>query len=147
MGRSRGWLASGILIGLLAGLGVFLLVRVLWFMPRTVTDTLHDNYRLVASRDGGKSLTFASRSSTLATAADIADAFAPAERINDPDGVFLRYQDAIVAVTSDGARGSRIYVDAEEDGYRRWYGYVGGTWGTYSGRGESFRGGGPSGGK
>ena len=40
-----------------------------------------------------------------------------------------------------------IYVDDEEEGYRHWYGHVGGYWGTYSSRAEDGRGGGPGSGK
>jgi len=79
----------------------------------------------------------------------IASAWKPAERINDPGGYFLRYNSAIVAVTAAGAgqAGSKIYVDDQRQGYNRWYPYIGGRWGTFSGPGETFRGGGPAAGK
>ena len=71
----------------------------------------------------------------------------PADRLNDSYGYFLRYRDDYVVVTSDGAGGSRIFVDDEEEGYRHWYGHVGGYWGTYSSPSEDNRGGGPGAGK
>ena len=46
-----------------------------------------------------------------------------------------------------GQAGSRIYVDDQRQGYNRWYPYIGGRWGTFSGPGETFRGGGPAAGK
>ena len=81
-------------------------------------------------------------------AASIAGKWKPAERLADPSGYFLRYRNDIVAVTAapEGG-GSRIFVDEERRGYARWYPYVGGYWGTYSGPGEGFRGGGPGAGK
>lgn len=89
---------------------------------------------------------YAASAAPRVVASDIADRWKPAERLVDPSGVFLRYADEIVAVTP-AEEGSRIYVDDEENGYARWYGHVGGWWGTYSGPGESFRGGGPGAGK
>jgi hypothetical protein len=51
----------------------------------------------------------------------------------------------VVVVPMKG--GSRIYVDDAKSGYRRWYGHVGGWFGTYSGPAEGLRGGGPGTGK
>jgi hypothetical protein len=61
-------------------------------------------------------------------------------------GVFLRYSDDVVSVVPQSG-GSRIIVDDEDSGYRRNYLFVGGFWGTFSGRGQGFRGGGPGSGK
>lgn len=77
---------------------------------------------------------------------DLRRAVRPAETFTDPGGYFLRYRDNIVAVTPEGT-GSRVYLDDDRRGYARWYPYVGGYWGTFSGGGESTRGGGPGGGK
>jgi hypothetical protein len=52
-----------------------------------------------------------------------------------------------VTISPQGGGGSRIVVDDEETGYRRGFVYLGGWWGSYSGPAESFRGGGPGGGK
>ena len=80
-------------------------------------------------------------------AKDIAGAWKPADRLNDPSAIFLRYRGDYVAITPDSAGGSHIYVDDERRGYARWYPHVGGYWGTYSGPGEGIRGGGPGAGK
>ena len=81
------------------------------------------------------------------TAGDIADAVKPADERTTPAGHFLRYDDDIVTVTAEAGGGSRIQVDDEETGYRRGFVYLGGWWGSFSGPAESFRGGGPGGGK
>jgi hypothetical protein len=77
---------------------------------------------------------------------DLRRAVPPAQTFTDPGGYFLRYRNNIVAVTPDGS-GSRVFLDDDRRGYARWYPYVGGYWGTYSGTGESVRGGGPGAGK
>jgi len=81
------------------------------------------------------------------TADDIAGAVKPADERSTPAGHFLRYDDDIVTISPQGGGGSRIVVDDEETGYRRGFVYLGGWWGSYSGPAESFRGGGPGGGK
>jgi hypothetical protein len=40
-----------------------------------------------------------------------------------------------------------VIVEDERTGYRSGFFYLGGFWGRSSGRGETFRGGGPGGGK
>ena len=93
--------------------------------------------------------TFRSNDSPVATANEIAEAWKPADRRDDPSGIYLRYRDDVVAVVDDpdDEGGSIITVDDADHGYRRWYGYVGGWWGIYTGRGDTFRGGGPGAGK
>lgn len=77
---------------------------------------------------------------------DLTGAWRPAEKRADAAGYFLRYSNLIVGVVPSGT-GSKIYLDDERRGYSRWYPYVGGYWGTYTGPGEGFRGGGPGAGK
>lgn len=138
-----------VVIGLsLAALGlVAFLVLVGFTATSSVRDFVADNYRLVAVRDGGRSREYSSPDPPSQVVAAIAGRWKPADRLTDPSGHFLRYRDDYVVVASDGAGGSRIYVDDEEEGYRRWHGHVGGSWGTYSGRAEDVRGGGPGAGK
>lgn len=138
-----------IILGLvLAGVGglafVILLAATGAQSPRDFVD---DRYTRVASQDGGRSREYSSSQPPSAVVRSIADRWPPADRLNDASGFFLRYRNDIVAVMSDGAGGSRIYVDDEEEGYRHWYGHVGGYWGTYSSRAETGRGGGPGAGK
>ena len=114
---------------------------------RSPRDYLADNYTLVSSQDGGRSREYSSPRPPSEVVAAIARKWNPAERVNDPAGYFLRYRDDIIAILPDGSGGSRIYVDDEEEGYRHWYGHVGGYWGTYSSRSENERGGGPGAGK
>lgn len=111
----------------------------------SVRGWIADRYGLVSSTNGGRSQVFASTRSPVATANQIADRWRPADRVSHPAGTFLRYADTIVAVVP-AAGGSRIHVDDDNEGYRRWHPYVGGFWGTGIGRGEGFRGGGPGGG-
>lgn len=107
---------------------------------------LQDNYRQVTSQDAGRSRVFASTAAAAVTADQIAGRFRPLDRVRSPQGQFLRYDDVIVGVTPTGA-GSRIYLDPSDRGYRRWAAFVGPRWRPPVGRGEDFRGGGPSGGK
>ena len=113
----------------------------------TLREHLRDRYTLVRTTDGGRSAEYTSNDKPSAVAASIAGKWKPAERLSDPSGFFLRYRNDIVAVTAAEGGGSRIHVDEERRGYTRWYPYIGGYWGTYSGPGEGFRGGGPGAGK
>lgn len=131
-----------LLVGLLAVVAVVAGTR------GSVRDHIRQEYELVGTSDGGRSIEYSSPGRPSAVAASIADRWKPSERLADPSGFFLRYRNDIVAVTpaADGS-GSRIFVDDERRGYARWYPYVGGYWGTFSGPGEGFRGGGPGAGK
>jgi hypothetical protein len=112
----------------------------------SVRGWVGDRYPRVSSEAGGQSVVYSSPKRPSAVAAEIADRWTPAQRLSDPSGVFLRYSDAVVAVTPSGG-GSRIYVDDADRGYARWFPFLGGFWGTYSGPAETFRGGGPGAGK
>jgi hypothetical protein len=141
--------SRGVLLGVSALLvlgGAAGLIRLLT-TAGSVSDYIRDEYRPVSRSADGRSEVYAAGTGPVQTADRIAGRWRPADRINDPGGVFLRYSALMVAVASDGARGSRIYVDPEREGYARWYPYVGGWWGTFSGTGEGFRGGGPGAGK
>ncbi|MGI9016929.1 MAG: DUF4247 domain-containing protein [Euzebya sp.] len=85
------------------------------------------------------------------TAATIVAAWPPAERLDDPTGVYLRYRDSLIAVLPDpdGLQDGTavITVDRLQEGYRRYYPYVGRRWGADRGYGGDFRGGGPGTGK
>jgi Domain of unknown function (DUF4247) len=105
-----------------------------------------DRYTRVSSEAGGRSVVYSSPKRPSVVAAEIANRWKPAQRLNDPSGFFLRYSAAVIAVTPYGT-GSRIHVDDAGRGYARWFPYVGGYWGTYSGPAETFRGGGPGAGK
>ena len=102
----------------------------------------------VVSREGD-SVTLRSPDPVSRTAADIKDAWKPAQEVVDPGGTFLRYQDLVVAVTPRVEGGSTIFLDDEERGYNRWFPYVVGFWG-FGGTGGPIggtRGGGPGTGK
>ena len=135
--------------GILVLLGVLALGAVHFGLRGSVRQHVKDTYTLVETTDGGRSAVYSATGKPSAVAASIADKWKPAERLTDPSGFFLRYRNDIVVVTpaAEGEGGSRIYVDEQTRGYTRWYPYIGGYWGTYSGPGESFRGGGPGAGK
>jgi hypothetical protein len=82
-------------------------------------------------------------------AADLAQAHKPADRRSTPEGHFLRYADDMVGIVSDPEDAGRsiAYVSDERRGYGFFFPFVGGFWGSYTGPGERFRGGGPGGGK
>ena len=97
----------------------------------------------------GDSYVLRSPDTVTRTAADISDAWKPAERLVDPGGTFLRYADDIVAVTPRAEGGSTVYLDDEDRGYNRWFPYVVGFWGLGGSGGPvgGTRGGGPGTGK
>ncbi len=132
-----------------AGVGLFALAGVLFGTKGSVRSHIAGKYQRVEAESKGRSAVYTSNQSPGSVARSISSAWKPAERINDPGGYFLRYRSAMVAVTAAaaGQSGSRIYVDDQRQGYNRWYPYIGGRWGTFSGPGESFRGGGPAAGK
>jgi Domain of unknown function (DUF4247) len=121
-------------------------LAVMFLSAGSVRSWIGGRYTQVSSTDGGRSAVYSSPKHPSAVAEEIADRWKPAQRLNDPSGFFLRYSDAVVAVTQS-ANSSRIYVDDPSRGYARWFPYVGGYWGTYSGPAETFRGGGPGAGK
>lgn len=88
---------------------------------------------------------YSSPQAPIATAAQISRKFKPSDRTYDPTGVYLRYPDAVIAIRP-GPRGSTIYVDDPDTGFRRWHSHVAGRWGGPGGRASLFRGGGPGGG-
>lgn len=114
-------------------------------LDASVRSWMDDNLK-PAGRDGN-AYVYVSDRPPSATAARIADARKPGERRATAAGVFLRYHSDMVAVLPDGKGGSRVLVEDERTGYGHFYPYVGGFWGTASGRGEGFRGGGPGSGK
>ena len=134
----------------LVGLGALLLVAAI-ASATSVREHVRKTYPAAGSESvpGGRStsLVYDSPRPASETAQEIADAVSPADRRITPSGVFLRYDEDVVTVVPREAGASRIYVDDEDGGYRRGFVFLGGWWGTYSGRGESFRGGGPGGGK
>lgn len=132
-----------------AGIGLAALLGVLFGTKGSVRSHIAGKYQRVEAESKGRSAVYSSTQPPGAVAKSISAAWKPAERVNDPGGYFLRYRSAIVAVTAAaaGQQGSRIYVDDQRQGYNRWYPYVGGLWGTFSGPGETFRGGGPAAGK
>ncbi|MDT0270709.1 DUF4247 domain-containing protein [Streptomyces sp. DSM 44915] len=67
------------------------------------------------------------------------------DRITSNGEVFLRYDDAIVAVTPQLPGGSRIEIEDYRRGVQRWHSSVGHRWSAS--QGDSFRGGGPGSGK
>jgi hypothetical protein len=119
----------------------------------SVRDYVAGHYRFVAKQKvagtNGETLVYASPRSITNTTAEIAGDHKPADRRSTESGEFLRYENDIVAVLppDPGQAGSKITVDDEQTGYRHHFLYLGGWWGRYSGPAESFRGGGPGGGK
>jgi hypothetical protein len=82
-------------------------------------------------------------------ASELAEAHSPADRRSTPEGHFLRYADDMVGIIPDpeDPRRSTAYLSDERRGYGFFFPFVGGFWGSYTGPGESFRGGGPAAGK
>lgn len=110
----------------------------------SVEDWIAGRYTRVSG--GGSSAVYSSTSTPLAVADEIAGRWAPFDRAVTPNATYLRYDNLIVAVLA-AQGGSRIYLDPEREGYRRWYGALGSRWGIATGAGERWRGGGPGEGK
>ena len=138
MTRGR-WLVVAALA--LAGVAVIAFAAV---RPSGPGPYLADRYRLVSSE--GDSRVYRADVPPRQVFDDLRRAVPPAEVLTDPGGYFLRYRNDIVAVTSEGT-GSRVYLDDSDRGYARWFPFIGGYWGTYTGPAEGVRGGGPGSGK
>lgn len=142
----RSHVAVALILAGLGGLGL------LWAFTthKSVREDIADRYTFVGREevagDRDRTLVYASPFGVSRTVADIADRHKPADRHTSPQGTYLRYRNDIVAVVQR-PEGTRILVDDEDTGYRNHYVFLGGWWGTYSGPGEAFRGGGPGGGK
>ncbi|MGX6450136.1 DUF4247 domain-containing protein [Patulibacter sp. S7RM1-6] len=135
-------LGGGVLVAVVA---LLVLVLGLASCGGSVRGYVRDHYAKVSSRNGSD--VYRSNDAVAKVTKDIAGAWKPADRVTDPGGVFLRYRDDLVAIRPRTGGGSEITVDDAERGYAHWYPYVGGWFGTYSGPGEGFRGGGPGSGK
>ena len=152
-----------VVLGLVGVLGVFA-------CGSSVDSWLADNCRkgqMERDPQGHRARAWDCKGTPSKVAASLAKAHSPADRRSTPEGHFLRYRDRMIGVLSarastatasagtvraidgGGTGGNRTKVlDARErDGYGYFNTYVGGWWGSYGGRGESFRGGGPAAGK
>ena len=128
--------------------------------------------RMERDAQGHRAQAWSCKGTPSKVASQLSKAHKPAERRSTPEGHFLRYRDRMIGVLSAntasasaggaaGASGGTVraaigsggdartkILDARErDGYGYFNPYVGGWWGSYGGRGESFRGGGPAAGK
>jgi hypothetical protein len=139
-----------VIAAVLVGLGLLLLFAA-FTNAESVREHIASEYQPTGKErvEGARtdSLVYESGRPPSETAEEIADAVKPADRRVSPSGIFLRYDEDFVTVVPRTEGGSTIYVDDEDAGYHRGFFFLGGWWGTYSGRGESFRGGGPGGGK
>jgi Domain of unknown function (DUF4247) len=135
--RGKVWAAGAAVSGLAV---VILLVAT----SGSVRGWIDGRYTRVSGDD--RSAVYSSTSPPLQVANEISGKWRLFDRATTATGTFLRYDDLIVGVVA-AAGGTRIYVDPELDGYRRWYGSLGPRWGTATGAGERWRGGGPGVGK
>ncbi|MGE4427115.1 MAG: DUF4247 domain-containing protein [Solirubrobacteraceae bacterium] len=131
--------------GVVAILALLAVVGAFASVGGNVEKHIKSEYRAAGTDQGARLYTSDKRIDEVVD--DIADAWKPADRLTDPGGVFLRYADQIVAVRPRKPSGTDITVDDASRSYARWFPFVGGWFGTYSGRAEGFRGGGPGSGK
>lgn len=104
--------------------------------------------RIERDPDGRRARAYSCKDSPTRFASRLADDHKPANRRSSPAGHFLRYDSQMVGILGpQPGGGSRVLLADERDGYGFFNGYVGGFWGSYGGPGETFRGGGPGGGK
>jgi hypothetical protein len=139
---SRPWFLIGgavALIGLLCLGGGLLYGN---FSPRGYVG---NHYSRSANDDiGDDALAYTAQQPPSQVAADITNAWQPADEYVDGSGVYLRYADDAVVILPL-AVGSLILVEKLATAYPRYHSIVGGYWGW--GRGASLRGGGPGAGK
>jgi hypothetical protein len=141
-GKSTTTLVAG---GVLLLIAVVLLVGGLSSCGSSPRSYIKGHYTAAGRRDGAD--LFRTKQPVARVTRDLTKEWKPADRLTDPGGVFLRYRDDLVAIRPASGGGSEISVDDADRGYAHWYPFVGGWFGTYSGRAESFRGGGPGTGK
>lgn len=142
-GKSTATLVAG------AGLLLFALVLLVGGLSSCGSSPrswVKDHYTSAGKRDGAD--VYRTRDRVEKVTKDLTSAWKPADRITDPGGVFLRYSDELIAIRpiANGG-GTELSVDDADRGYASFYPYVGGWFGSYSGRAEGFRGGGPGSGK
>ena len=76
----------------------------------------------------------------LEVSVELDDAWPPEDQRYTAVGVLLRYEHDIVALVPDGRGGTTIERHRPDDGYRRFYAYVGSYWGArYSRRDDAPR--------
>lgn len=129
------------------GLGLF------WVLgPReSVRDYLDETCRhtgIATDPGGNRARRYDCPRAPRAMTSALRDAHKPADQRTTTSGTFLRYSDDMVGITAgQPPTHSTAYLADERGGYAFFFPYVGGFWGTYRGPSESFRGGGPAGGK
>ncbi|WP_229398953.1 DUF4247 domain-containing protein [Micromonospora okii] len=112
------------------------------FSPRGFVE---DRYARAASRDiGSQAVAYTSSKSPSQVAAEVTDAWRPADQYVDGSGVYLRYDDDSVVILPIAA-GSVILLERMSTAHPRYHSTVGSHWGW--GRGSTVRGGGPGSGK
>jgi uncharacterized protein DUF4247 len=72
----------------------------------------------------------------LEVSAELDDAWPPEDQRYTAVGVLLRYEHDIVALVPDGRGGTTIERHGADEGYRRFYAYVGSYWGERYSRGD-----------
>lgn len=141
-GKSTMTLVAG---GILLVVALGLLIGGLSSCGSSPRSTIKSNYTAAGKRDGAD--LFRTKKNVAQVTRELTEEWKPADRLTDPGGVFLRYRDDLVAIRPISTGGSELSVDDADRGYAHWYPFVGGWFGTYSGRAEGFRGGGPGSGK
>ncbi len=145
MSGGRGLYGLLALVGVLGIVGLFACNE---SVERWLADTCE---RRGTERDpnGNRAQRFDCPRPASVIAADLREAHKPADQRSTPEGHFLRYADDMVGIvpSGDDAQRSTAYVSDERNGYGFFFPFVGGFWGSYTGPGERFRGGGPGGGK
>ena len=143
MKRGQMFLAIGLIV--LGGLGLFGLCS----GTQSVEGWLASECERAGNErdpNGNRADRFRCKDRASVVAKNLAEDHKPADRRSTPEGQFLRYADDMVGIVP-AESGSTAYVSDERNGYGFFFPFVGGYWGSYSGPGESFRGGGPAGGK
>jgi hypothetical protein len=134
-------LPKGLAIGMIVA-GILGIVAVI-ASGESAREYVKKHYKRAGERNGAQ--VYTSTKPPLQVAKDIEKAHKPADRRVTSEGVFLRYRKDFIGVFARG-KGTSIEVADENRGYHAFYPFIGGWWGTYSGPGETFRGGGPGGG-
>ncbi|HEY0699413.1 MAG TPA: DUF4247 domain-containing protein [Micromonospora sp.] len=138
----RGWFVVGVAFALVGVLVAGFALVYGNFSPRGYVE---NKFIRATSQDiGADAIAYTSNLAPSRVAADITDAWRPADQYVDGSGVYLRYDDDSVVILPLAA-GSLILLERMATAYPRYHGRVGNAWGW--GRGSTVRGGGPGSGK
>lgn len=139
--KTRTWIIFAVVLGL-----VGTLFTCLFFFSGSPGGFVRSHYTRAQQYDSGRERAYTSDKSPTEVVHEITDNWAPAGKVTDGSGVYLRYSDDMIAVRPKENL-TLITLSDFRYGYHHYYGHVFGFWVPIGGMGERFRGRGPGAGK